>query len=78
MNRMMTGVLLDGTMVGNKRKTLLQSSFSLGGLDLGAARSPKRFEWVKLNLGMGAAVNTFPLNASPDGAGWKILSHCQW
>ena len=36
------------------------SSFSLGGLDLGATRSPKRFEWVKMNLDKGAAVNTFP------------------
>ena len=25
------------------------SSFSLGGLDLGATSSPKRFEWVKMN-----------------------------
>ena len=45
------------------------SSFSLGGLDLGAMRSPKRFEWVKMNLDTGAAVNTFPLNLGPQGAG---------
>ena len=45
------------------------SSFSLGGLDLGAMRSPKRFEWVKMNPDTGAAVNTFPLNIGPDGAG---------
>ena len=45
------------------------SSFSLGGLDLGATSSPKRFEWVKMNLDTGAAVNTFPLNSGPDGAG---------
>ena len=45
------------------------SSFSLGGLDLGAMSSPKRFEWVKMNLDTGAAVNTFPLNFGPDGAG---------
>ena len=31
--------------------------------------SPKRFEWVKMNLDTGAAVNTFPLNFGPDGAG---------
>ena len=45
------------------------SSVSLGGLDLGATSSPKRFEWVKMNLDTGAAVNTFPLNFGPDGAG---------
>ena len=42
------------------------SSFSLGGLDLGATSSPKRFEWVKMNLDTGAAVNTFPLNFGPE------------
>ena len=36
------------------------SSFSLGGLDLGATSSATRFEWVKMNLDTGAA---------PDGAG---------
>ena len=41
------------------------SSFSCGGLDIGATSSPKRFEWVKMEL----AVNTFPLNFGPDGAG---------
>ena len=45
------------------------SSCSLGGLDLGATSSSKRFEWVKMNLDTGAAVNTFPLNFGPDGAG---------
>ena len=30
---------------------------------------PKRFEWVKMNLDTGAAVNTFPSNFGPDGAG---------
>ena len=45
------------------------SSFSLGRLDLGAMSSPKRFECVKMNLDTGAAVNTFPLNFGPDGAG---------
>ena len=29
----------------------------------------KRFECVKMNLDTGAAVNTFPLNFGPDGAG---------
>ena len=45
------------------------SSFSLGGLDVSATSSPKRFEWVKMNLYTGAAVNTFPLNFGPEGAG---------
>ena len=30
---------------------------------------PKPFGWVKMNLDTGAAVNTFPLNFGPDGAG---------
>ena len=45
------------------------SSFSLEGWHLGATSGPKRFEWVKMNLDTGAAVNTFPLNFGPDGAG---------
>ena len=45
------------------------SSVSHGGLDVSATSSPKRFEWVKMNLDTGAAVNTFPLNSGPDGAG---------
>ena len=44
-------------------------SFSLGVLDLGATSSPKRFEWAKMNLDTGAAVNTFPLNFGPEGEG---------
>ena len=45
------------------------SSLSLGGLDVGATSSLKRFEWVKMNLDTGTAVNTFPLNFGPAGAG---------
>ena len=45
------------------------SSFSLGGLDVSATSSPTRSEWVKMNLDIGAAVNTFPLNFGPEGAG---------
>ena len=45
------------------------SSFPLGGLDVSATSRPKRFEWVKMNLDTGAAVNTFPLNCGPEGAG---------
>ena len=73
---MMDGVLTkwnDGwsfdTKVANKRMTLLQAHFSLGGLDLGATSCPERFEWVKMNQEIGAAVNTFPLNFGADGAG---------
>ena len=44
-------------------------SFSLGCLDLGATSIPKRFEWVKMNLGIGVEVNTFLLNGGPEGAG---------
>ena len=33
------------------------------------APSLKRFEWAKMNLETGAAVNTFPLNFGPEGAG---------
>ena len=45
------------------------SSFSHGSFDFGAQSSPKRFEWVKMNLDTGAAVNAFPLNFSPEGRG---------
>ena len=45
------------------------SSFSLGGLDVSGTSSPKRFEWMKMNLDTGAAVNTFPLNFGPEAAG---------
>ena len=31
--------------------------------------SPKRFEWVNMDLDTGAAVNSLPLNLGPDGAG---------
>ena len=55
------------------------SSFSLGGLDVSATSWPKRFEWVKMNLDTGAAVNTFPLNFGPEGAGdGRFYRICQW
>ena len=31
--------------------------------------SPKLFDWVKMKLDTGAAVNTFPLNFCPEGIG---------
>ena len=49
--------------------TSARSFSSLGGLDVSATSSPKRFEWVKMYLDTGAAVNTFPLNFGPEGAG---------
>ena len=58
-----------GTKVGKKMYDNSLSSFSLGSFDLGAMNGSKRFEWVKMNLDTGAAVNTFPLNFGPDGAG---------
>ena len=60
MSGMMTGVLLDGTKVGH---------FPQAHFHLEVRSSPKRFEWVKMSLDTGAAVNTFPLNFGPDGAG---------
>ena len=49
--------------------TLPQAHFHLEILDVSATSSPKWFECVKMNLDTGAAVNTFPLNFGPDGAG---------
>ena len=69
----MDGALLDGTKVGKKTFDTSASSFSLGGLDLGATSSPKRLAWVKMNLNTGAAVNTFPLDCGPEGAGDGIF-----
>ena len=41
----------------------------LGGQDVSATSSPKRFKWVKMNLDTGAPVNTFPLNIGPERTG---------
>ena len=49
------------------------SSLSLGGLNVSATSSLKGFEWVKMNLDPGAAVNTFPLHFGPEGAGDGIF-----
>ena len=79
MNGMTIGVLLDGTKVGNKRTTLQKAHFQLRSFDLGAMTSPKQFEWVKMNLDTGAAVNTPPIELWPrKSRRWKILSDCQW
>ena len=77
-NEMMAGVLMkwndDWSSVGwhegwEQTYDTSACSFSLGGLDVSATSSPKRFEWVKMNLDTEAAVNTFPLNIGPEGAG---------
>ena len=47
-NGMMAGVQVDGTMVETYGNSA--SSFSLGVLDLGAMSSPKRSEWVNMNV----------------------------
>ena len=57
------------TSVGNKRMTIPQAHFHKEVLDVRAASSLMRFDWVKMNLDTGAAVNTFPLNFGPNGAG---------
>ena len=44
-------------------------SLSPGSFDLGAKKSPKRFEWVKVIWDTGAAVNTCPIDFAPHGAG---------
>ena len=57
MNGMMTGVLLEWHEDWERPYDTSASSFSLGGLDVSATISPKRFEWAKMNLDTGAAVN---------------------
>ena len=61
----MTGVLLDGTKVGNKRMTLPQAHFHLEVWIL----VPRVVRSGLMNLDTGTAVNTFPLNFGPEGAG---------
>ena len=79
MNGMMSGVLLDVTKVWNKLMTLLQAYFHLE-VWISVPRVVRSgLTGVKMNLDTGAAVNTFPLNFGPDGAGdGMILSDCQW
>ena len=48
------------------------SSFWRGGVAVSATSNPKRFEWVKMDTG--AAVNTFPLNFGPEGAGRPVVN----
>ena len=70
MNGMMTGVDTSA------------SSFSLGCLDVSVTSSPKRFEWVKMNLDTRAAMNKFSLNFGPasgewipDGGAWQFQGY---
>ena len=46
-----------------------QALFSLRRFVFGAVSTPERFEWVKMNLDTGAAVDTCSLNFCPDGEG---------
>ena len=50
MNGMMTGARVAGPKVGNTPNDTSASSFSLGGMDVSATSSPKRFEWAKILL----------------------------
>ena len=61
MNGMTTGVLLDGAKVGEQTYDTSASSFSLGGLDVSATSSPKRFERVKMNLEHGSCSERIPV-----------------
>ena len=69
MNGMTTGVLLDGTKVGNKRMTLPQAHFHLAVWMSVPPVVRSGLNGRKKNLDTGAAVNTFPLNFGPEGAG---------
>ena len=70
---LLTGARLAGMQVWKKLCDSSQAHSLWGSFDLGAACSPKRFGWVTMNLDTGAAVNTFPLNFGPDGAGCGIF-----
>ena len=55
------------------------SSFSLGGLDVSATRSPKRFEWVKMEPGHRSCSKHIPIEHwSRRSRRRKIVSDCQW
>ena len=53
------------------------SSFSLGGLDVSATSSPKRFEWVKMNLEqeMGRFYRTASGEWILDGGAWQFQGY---
>ena len=66
---LINGMMTDGTNVGNKRTTLPQAHFHI---EVWMSVPPvvrSCFEWVKMNLDTGAAVNRFPLNFGPGGGG---------
>ena len=65
MTGMMTGVLLDGTRVGSNTSA---SSFSLGGLDVSATSSPKRFRMGEHEPGHKSCSEHIPLFIGPEGA----------
>ena len=59
---MMIAVRLAGVKVGDILVTIPQAHFSLESFDPSTVSSPKRFEWVKMNIDIGAPVNTFPMH----------------
>ena len=75
MNGMMTGVLLDGTKVGNTYDTSV-GSFSLGSLDFGATSSPKRFFIGEDEPGHRSCSEHIPIELWCTR--WKVLSDCHW
>ena len=64
----MIGARLVGTKVGMKLVSTLQVHALWEAFGRGAVISPKRFEWAKMNLETGAAVNTSTQSLGPDGA----------
>ena len=54
--------------VGIKLVTIPQAHFHFDFLIFVPLSCPKRFEWMKMTLDTGAAVNTFPLYFGPGGA----------
>ena len=76
-NGMRTGTRLPGMNVGNKPMTIPQAdSLSLGSLDLGAMSSPKRFEWVNMNLDTrdGRFYRTASGECILEGRAWQLQS----
>ena len=57
---------MNGTKVVDTTYDNSASTFSTISIDLGSLTGPQLFDWVKMNLGTGAAVNTFPLNFGPE------------
>ena len=56
MNGKMTGVSVGGQEGWDQAYDISASSLSLRSFDLGAMSSPKRLEWVEMNLDTGAGL----------------------